>query len=311
MLTRALIQRRGSAEFRLAVWAMFFCACLAFTFTGKDVEQAADLFFGGLPVSVYIKYFAMTQLAYIYFVLLNAYKPVAPMTSHVLRGINGFAVFAGVLTFALLALSNSPDHRDVRYFVNAGRDTVVSIFMILALLPRHIEMLRLENVQTMRIKHIIYCLLCITYMTVALTSLISLLIVVFDLVDMDRLLPVFLPLTYVAYTLFLFALVPHRWMVIMLFPARLYTYRRLRRLQRKVEALAQRRVHFDPVPLHPFSLGELEFAIYQTVIAILDHAAHLPETAPQSKLTHRLTHFLQTKMEYPTLVKGLAGLHYE
>jgi hypothetical protein len=111
--------------------------------------------------------------------------------------------------------------------------------------------------------------------------------------------------------LFLFSLVPHRWTVVLLFPTRLHAYWRLRRLQRAVETLAQRRVHFDPVPVHRLSMSGLEFAIYHTVIAILDHAAHLPETAPRSKLTHDLMRFLQTKMDYPAIVSGLMRLRYD
>jgi hypothetical protein len=311
MLARALIQRRGSTEFRVTVWMMFFCVCLVLTLSGKSAEMALDHLVAGLPISVYLKYFALTQFAYLYFLLLHAYKPVAPVTFSLLRGLNRIALACGAISFILLVLLGVRQHPDVRYVVNAARDAVAAVFILIAILPRHLEMLRLETVPTMRIKHILYCMLCVAFGLATLTSLIALVSVVFDLGDVEQLLPIFQPLTYVTYLLFLFSLVPHRWTVVLLFPTRLHAYWRLRRLQRAVETLAQRRVHFDPVPVHRLSMSGLEFAIYHTVIAILDHAAHLPETAPRSKLTHDLMRFLQTKMDYPAIVSGLMRLRYD
>lgn len=311
MLTRAVLRRHGLLAFRYAVWGMYFGACVAFTFTGRETELAADALLGGLPVSIYIKYFAMTQLAYLYWRLLDVYRPVRSATRQTLHAVNGVALAAGVVSFGLLASNGSPAHPDVRYYVNAGRDTVVGVFMLLAILPRHVEMIRLESVQTMRIKHVVYALLCITYLLVVATSLLSVGVVVLDLAEMDDLLPVFLPLTYIAYGFFLLALIPHRWTAVLLFPARLFAYWRLRRLQRAVTTLAHERVPYSSPAARPFSLGGLEFAIYQTVIGILDHAAHLPATAPTAPLTQQLTTVLATQHDYPLLVNALVRLRYD
>jgi hypothetical protein len=65
LLVRMFIRHRGTSEFRGVVWRLFFLACVAFTFSGLDVEQVADAAFNGLPVSIYIKYFALTYDIYL------------------------------------------------------------------------------------------------------------------------------------------------------------------------------------------------------------------------------------------------------
>lgn len=310
-LTRALIQRRSDNEFRIVVWGMFFLACLAFTFTGQEVEQATDQFFGGLPVSIYIKYFALTHGVHLYCSLLHRVKPLSERTFRALRWLNRTALAAGVGSFILLVLFDVRDHPDVRYYVSAARDVIVALYMLLTIIPRNFTLFKAETVPTMQIKHVLNTLLCVTHVLIAVTSLISLVVIMFDLADINRLLPIFLPLTYLVYLFFLSALMPHRWTAVLLFPARLYTYWRLLRLQQEVQRLTQVNFHFDSLSIRFSAPSELEFAIYKTVIFILDHAVLMQNNADENHLSNRLTRFLQTERTYPTLVKGLVKLSYD
>jgi hypothetical protein len=310
-LMRALIQQRGDAQSRLAIWAMFFCACLAFTFTGQEVEEQVDLFFGGLPVSIYIKYFALTQGIHMYCVLLHRVDPLSNRALQALRTLNRVGLVLGISSFILIMFLDIRYQPDTRYYVSAARDAIVAIYMFTAIIPRTIAMFHIETVPTMRIKHLIYTLFSLTYVLVAGSSLISLFVLLIDLYPVDRLLPVFLPLTYVTYGFFICALLPHRWIAILLYPARLYTYLRLRRVRRDVQALTPVKVPLQPVSNQWLSLGGLEFAIYQTVIAILDYAPLLDHSTDDKHLASRLNDLLRRELTYPMIVKGLTRLRYD
>lgn len=308
LLARTLIRHRGTSEFRGAVWGMFFLACVAFTFSGVDVEQAADSAFNGLPVSIYIKYFTLTYGVYLHCSLLHKVKPFSAGMFRAMNWLNRTALAAGGISFALLVVFDLYDHPDLRYYVNAGRDLIVALYMLVILIPSNLSLFKAEAVPTMRVKFALNTLFCATYVLVALSSLISLVVVLFDLTDINLLLPIFLPLTYLVYGLFVLALLPHRWISFLLFPVRLYTYWRLQRVRREVQRLTQIRLDFDLFPAHLSSPAELEFAIYQTVIFILDHAELIPANADQNYLANRLAQFLQVERPYPMLVRGLVRL---
>ncbi|MDX2137272.1 MAG: hypothetical protein SF123_04195 [Chloroflexota bacterium] len=309
MLVRALMQRDANNRFRPQVWYLFFLGCVAFTFTGQEIELTTDQFFGGLPVSVYIKYFALTLIAYLYCTLMHTIKPITASTLRALRLVNWLAIGVGLVSFGLLVLSDIRFHPDTRYYVHAARDSIVTINMVWVIIPHNVSLFKIEQVPTMRIKHILNTLLCSTYVLVAVTSVISLIIVVFRLDDINRWLPIFLPLTYLVYFFFLWALVPHRWVAFFLYPARLYAYLRLRCLQRDVERLAELHMNLNIMPAR-WTLGELEFAIYQCVIFILDHASLIQPSDDKHHLAYRLSRVLRKEMDYPTLVRSLTRLRY-
>ena len=308
LLARMLIRHRGTSEFRGAVWGLFFLACVAFTFSGLDVEQAADSAFNGLPVSIYVKYFALTYGVYLQCSLMHKAQPISAGIFRALKWLNRIALAAGGVSFILLVVFDLYNHPELRYYVSAARDFIVALYMLVILIPSNLSLFRAEAVPTMRIKLALSTLFCATYVLVALTSLISLVVVLSDLTDINVLLPVFLPLTYLVYGLFVCAIMPHRWTALVLFPVRLYIYWRLQRLRREVQRLAQIRLHFDLFPVRPSSPDELEFAIYQTVIFILDHAELMPFNADKNHLSNRLAQFLQVERSYPMLVRGLVRL---
>ena len=308
---QAILQRRGDDQFRIVVWWMFFLACLAFTFTGREVEEATDQLFGGLPVSIYIKFFAMIQIAYLYYRLMHTVNPLPATTFQLLRWLNRISIGTGIVSFAMFLLLDMRSNPDTRYYVSAARDSIVAVYMLFGIIPINLYLFKQEAVPTMRVKHVLNTLLCITYLLITLSSLVSLVIVNFHLGNIEQLLPIFLPLTYLVFVFFLSALLPHRWIAVLLFPARLYTYLRLRRLQHDVQRLTKVRYHFEEMPVRLLSLGELEFAIYQTVIFILDHAALMHPSSEKHHLSRQLAEFLEQEMSYPALVKGMARLKYD
>lgn len=309
-LVRVYRQQRGNPQFRLTVWWMFFLACAAFTFTGKDVEKATDTLFGGLPVSLYIKYFAMTQGTRLYFDLLHSVHPLPAQTLHRLRWLGPVSLWVGILSLAIAALFGIYIHPETRYYVSGARDAVTAAYLVIGLIPLNRYLIDQETVPTMRVKLTFNLLLCIAYVMVAVTSLVSLAVVVFRLGDVERLLPVFLPLTYVVYALFLAALVPHGWTAVLLFPARLYTYFRLRKLILSLQRHTHTTTPFKPMPVRILSMGALEIAIYQTMIVIFDLAAQVRDEAHDDPLIHKLVQFTAVNHAYEDTLRGLQRLSY-
>jgi hypothetical protein len=307
---RVFRQQRGNPQFRFTVWWMFFLACVAFTFTGKDVEEATDALFRGLPISLYIKYFAMTQGIRLYFDLLHSVHPLPTQTFHRLHWLHSVSLWGGILSFIIVALLDVGTHPEIRYYVNAARDVVVAVYLLMGLIPVNRYLIGQETVPTMRFKLALNLLFCITYVTVAMSSLISLVVVMFRLGDVERLLPLFLPLTYVVYALFLAALVPHRWIAVLLFPGRLYTYSRLQKLCHVLQLHTGTAVPFKPMPVRVLSLGALEIAIYQTMIVIFDLIAQMRDEGHHDPLVQQLIQFTAVDHDYEDTLRGLRRLSH-
>jgi hypothetical protein len=311
LFLRTMIQKRGPQHLRLLVWTQFFLSCLTFTFTGQDTEIWADAFFDYLPVSVYVKFFCMIQIAHLYHGMIYTIKPLSPARVQGLQHLHRAALVIGAVSFLWMVISGYRPDLSFRYEVNAARDVVVSLYIIVSLLPTTLFLRQHEQIATMRLKHSVSILFCWTYLLVTATSLISLIVVRFKLADIDLLLPWFLPLTYVLYALFLIALMPHRWIVVLLIPGRLRTYWRLCQLQR---AIARFTYVQAPDVNHPWkstSLFELELAIYQVTISILDHIPLLEKRAEAISFYPALAQLSQADLTYPALVKELVAVRFE
>lgn len=309
MLIRVFAKKKGNQQVRFWVWVMFFLACLAFTFTGPEIEHYTDRKFGGLPVSTFVKFFSLTQMAHLYYLITRAVTPAPSRLFQWLKWLSPLSLIGGVASFSLLVLLDIRNEPNIRYYVSAARDIVVALYMIVGIIPANLYMRRNEAVPTMRVKHLLNTLLCCTYVLVAVSSAFSLVIVIFEMGDIETFLPLFLPLTYACYFFFLTALVPHRWIAVLLIPVRLRTYFRLRRLQREVARLAQAQTNYDQVTLNILSLGELELAIYQAVIFILDHFTLISPKAGSRDLYEQLSTVVRSDLSYAALVEELAALY--
>lgn len=311
LFLRAMLQKRGPEHLRLRVWTQFFLSCLAFTFTGQDTEIWADAFFDHLPVSIYVKFFCMIQIAHLYHGMTYTIMPLSQARVNALRHLHRTAILVGLVSFLAFILFDYRPDLSFRYEVNAARDVVLALYIILSLLPTTLFLRRNERVETMRLKHGLSILFCITYLIITGTSLISLLVVRLNLMDIELLLPWFLPFTYVLYALFLLLLLPHRWIVVLLIPGRLWTYRRLRRLQRTVAHFAHIQIDDMSTRWRGSSLFELELLIYQVTISILDHIPLMENRSQEIAFYPALAQLAQADLTYPALVKALVAVRFD
>jgi hypothetical protein len=308
MLIRALVKKQGDQQSRLLVWTMLFFVCVAFTFSGREIELYLDPSFGGFPVTLYIKFFSLTQLAHFYYLITQAVYPAPSQRIQWLQWLGPLTIMGGIVSFGLLVLLDVRNQSDIRYYVNAVRDIIIVLYMVVGIIPTNHYMWHKETVPTMRVKHVLNSLLCYTYLLLALSSLISVVVVAFELAEIEALLPLFLPLTYICYFFVLTAMVPHRWIAVFLIPARLQTYFRLRRLQQEVARLAE--VHTDNGrgDLNLLAFDNLELAIYQSIIFILDHFTLIKPATDGNPLYNRLSAVLHSDLSYTALVEEMAAL---
>lgn len=294
----------GQMRIRLRLWQLYLIGCLVFSVTGEAAEQQVDAVFGGIPVSLYIKYFGMVEMSARYYQIVGPAAPRPVSIQCLLRGLYPLALLAGITSLGVLLLSGTWANPQIRYFVAAARDVVIATYMLLAFLPLNRVFRQQEQVPTMRLKHIFGRLLILTYLAVTASSLISLMVVVFAWGEVSRLLPLFLPLTYLCAVWFGLMLLPHRWTAALLLPERWWTWRRLRRVERQLARLTNTPSDISELE-HPV---EIELAIYRTIIAILDEATLLEAETVASPLTRQLTTLLQSPHPYATLVKEMAAL---
>ncbi len=118
-----------------------------------------------------------------------------------------------------------------------------------------------------------------------------------------------LPLEVVAYLcllLFFLMLLPFRGVRLLLYPKRLWLYRRLRRLQVSVKAQAEIDFEFEKLDVNILRPNELETAIYQSLVDILDHYPCMRSTDEAQQIARRIDAVVQQTPPYADLVKSLA-----
>ena len=113
--------------------------------------------------------------------------------------------------------------------------------------------------------------------------------------------------TYLCYVLILAALLPYRWLVPLFYPRKLLLYWRLRHLEGIVKRWSAAQAPAPDLPLRLTHPDEIELAIYQTVIAILDMYPSM--SGRGQRLREQIQQVVAAQPPYGELVQRIASLH--
>jgi hypothetical protein len=270
------------------------------------VEQYASAALGGFPIGVYVKYFALIYAVCLYFQAAQIVAPQHVQGRRFLAVLQPIALLVGLLSLVLVAATDMYDDTLVRFWMAAIRDGTIGVYILAAFIPMNLALYRHEQVDMMRLRHTITLLLCVTYLLISFSSFMMLGGVWIDSAEVTVWVTAFAPLTYLCCLWFALAMLPHRWMSLLLIPDRLLLYVRLRRLhQHLVSLYGLPYTLVTPAASHVL-FGNPELAIYHKVIQILDQIHHDVHTYRVPEL-HEL---LRSPHDYAELVRRLANLTY-
>lgn len=297
-------------SFRLAgqrIWLMFFLSILAFTFWGEAAEVSLDQYFHHLPVALYLKYVCLIGVCHLYLQMLREVGSY-PQSHTLLDDLAPTAIGLGLLSFVLYARFEPIPLAELRFIVIGARDLVVLLFIVFGFLRGTLSMWRQERVLAMRLKQIAIVLFFACFAITTFGSMSAAVMTILHLGDAPAAARVLQPFIYPAVLFFALMLVPYRWYAGVLHLQRLYTYYRLKRIEQVVTQLAG-------TPPDPHTLqnvlthsGELELAIYHTVISILDCYPMIRHTGEANQLVAEIHHCVLHHPDYADLVGALTAI---
>ncbi len=264
--------RRGS-------WIQAGLALLIFTLMGERMDLRVDRWFGGLPVTLYLKYFGMLVWFQLYYAFARRIVPDRPIYRY-LNVVIPAGVILGLLTVPLVAAIPYGERSTARLLVTGLRDVWILLLSLLAIAPaaRHLSVD--EGIPGMRIKqgmiftaHLAYAVVAVGNITVA-----TLIMGGFDRsAEIDRITAPFMGMAVLA---FVVLLLPYRWLQPLFLPQRFWLYWRLKLRERQLLRAVAARSDLPWFSFHLLRADELELALYRTVINLYDYGLLLPPDAP-------------------------------
>ena len=288
------------------MWLLFFLSILALSFWGRAAEASLDQYFDGQPVALYLKYICLIGVCHVY---LQMMQEVGSYRSRFgfLHYLAPTAIGLGLLSFILYVLFEPIALPDLRLIIIGARDAVVLAFIGFGFLWSTLSMWRNEQVAAMRFKQTCILLFFGSFAMTTLGSISAAVMTIFRVGDAAYAAQVFQPFVYPTVLFFMLMLFPYRWVTMLIYLQRLYTFYRLKRVERLIMS------HLDPsTALQSRDLGavwrqpeRLELAIYQSVIVILDC---YPLLKGADHLYARIERCATHSTDYSDLVLALAAI---
>ncbi len=287
------------------VWVIFFLGCVTFTFWGDYVDMALERRFGGLPIGVYIKFYALIYAAHLDVYILAKVDPRV-LELPLIRWIAPIALGLATLLLLIAAIEGWTMSAYGRLAVIAIRDMLLAQYIVRVFLPILWRMRQEDSNRVMRFRHTASVAFCASYLPVAAGN-----IIVFALASLQSPLAaqaqaLFHPLIYICVICFICMYLPRKLLEVVGRTPQVSVADRLHRLANRVA------VETGQEPLSRLSWVTLiqhqdllDDQIYRDVVYIMDYS---PQLAQRSALAMQIQALQSENLEYDQLARELAKL---
>lgn len=300
MLVRSIWTRKIRAADSHRFLFQMFLSCTAVSLWGEESEDWLDQYFQGLPVTVYLKYFALLGIAHLFDNLVRESIDGWQERYRWLKAIVPLALITGILSFIVYALYEPIDKTLLRYLIIGARDGWVLPLNVLMFLPATVILWRREEVYAMQFRLLGSLITSICYFITVNSSLMAAGFAFYSFERAEQAAKLASPFIIIGIICFIPMLMPHRGINFFVYLRRFYLYYRLNRLKDLI--VPQRNSEATSIG----SLEELDLAIYRTVIAILDYYPPLEQS--NRELYQAISTRVQANPEYEDLLQAMAKL---
>jgi hypothetical protein len=277
-----------------------FLSCLALSFWGKEAEAQLDQYFYHLPVGVYLKYFVLLWVVHLFDAVVRESIDYWQERFAWLKSIIPLAFGLGILSFILYAFYQPIDKALLRYWVIGARDAWILPINLLIFMPAVFILWKREEVLAMRFRLLCSLITAIAYLITIISSIAAAILANYSLDLAAQAAAMAKPFVIVGALAFIPVFIPHRGLNIVTHLRRFYTYHRLRQLR---EQIVPKEAYKTPLIK---SLTELDLAIYQDLIAILDY---YPPLETQNQLLYqRIHHCVASNKDYEDLLQAMVQI---
>lgn len=303
---RAFRRHRLTDRASLYAWMVFFLCYLVVALDVPSVEGVINQRFGDRPVTALARNVAILITAQFFFLATRHVDAPSARMKQLFRWTNPLIMLFTILLFAWMAGMETISAEVMTHSVKTIREAAMLLWTPLVFWPTLIRIWRLEQFRPMKLRYALSLMFYATFIVECASGLIWTFTVFFAPVLQSQALILDQASSLVCLLQFVVMLFPFRWLVIVFYPQQLWVYVRLHRLLSAVKHFAT--VH-PPVPEQSYNLArasDLELAIYQQVIEILDL---YPSMSPAGELLQReIRSAAEHEIRYNELVGRLAGI---
>lgn len=303
---RALKHRKVTDGASIHAWSVFFLVCFITVLTVDSIGQRLDGYFEGIPVTTLVRSLLMLTTVVVFFRGIEGDYIQRPRTANYLMWFTVAAMGISISAFIWFAASRAISADAIIYFTKNLRDAVMIIWALLIFIPFSIRLWQNEQVRPMKLHRAVDLGFWITFLIVSITGIALSLVVTFAVRWQPYLWTIDRFFTYLCYLLILMTLFPYRWLMPLFYPRKLLLYLRLKRLHRSVKRWSATQPPQPNISLNLAHPDELELAVYQTVIHILDMYPSMSGSG--RALQDQIQRVVDTQPTYNEFAQKLANL---
>lgn len=300
----AVRKRKVTDGASLHAWSIIFGCYLIAVLMVDPIEMRIDAAFGGLPVSVLARTLLMFGTIYLYFVGMRQDQVYSAAVERLYLWLNPVLIFVCVAFFGVFAATHFITSEMFVYLFKGMRDAALIPLILFILIPPALHLWRNEEVRAMKLHRLTNVILYGAGLLQAVSELVWMLSIDNAPAAAPALAAVERGSTYFILLMFLVMMLPLRSLAALFYPVRLLLYWRLLRLEKTVRRLSTGRPPKGNLSLRLTHPDELELAIYQKVIAILDRYSSLRD----ARLRRRIQQVIDNKPTFPEIVYQLAAI---
>jgi len=269
-LVRALQRRKINGPAPLQAWLLFVSCYLTAVLVYEPLAAAVDRLFGGIPMAMLLRTVMMLLTAQFYFMALRRLHPLKTSADAIFTVVNPGVMLLCLIIFIISIQSQLLTHDQLDALIKGIRDLAISFWVVTIFAPITWQLWKIEQLRPMKIHRTLSLVFLAVFLVQTLGGL-GLSVATLQQTNsasffetVDRL------SKYGCLVLLLALLFPYRWVLPLLYPRKLYTLFRLARLESYMELRTYLNRPLAKVPVNLWQLEEIELAIYQKIIAILD-----------------------------------------
>lgn len=303
---RAFTRRRLTDRASLYAWIVFFLCYLVVALDVPSVEQVLNQRFGDIPVTALIRNVAVLVTAHVFFIVTRHVDAPSNRMKRLFSWINPSVIVITVLLFVWMASTGGFSLEALTHEAKTIRGIAMLVWTPIVFWPALVRLQQLEKFRLMKLRYTLSLMFYATFIVQCATGLIWTFTVFFAPAFVAPALFLDQSASVICLLQFVMMLFPFRWLALLFYPQQLWVYVRLRRLLSAVKRSAT--VH-PPVSEQTYNLtraSELELAIYQHVIEILDL---YPSISPAgASLRQKIQSAAENEARYEDLVERLAAI---
>jgi len=269
-LVRALQHRKITGPAPLQAWLLFLSCYLTAILLYEPLAAQVDHLFGGIPMAMLLRTIMMLLTAQFYFMALRRLHPLKISAATVFTVANPGVMLLCLILFVINTESQLLTYTQLDALIKGIRDLAMSLWVVTIFAPITWQLWHLEQLRPMKIHRTLSLIFLAVFLVQTLGGL-GLSVATLQQADSRSFFDTIDRISKYGCLLLLLALLfPYKWVLPLLYPRKLYTLFRLARLEQYMELRTYLNRPLVKVPVNLWRLEEIELAIYQKIIAILD-----------------------------------------